>query len=216
MSVSSILKGSYVWVVCVIFFTTCFQFSVFAQEVILIRHAQVDMDAKGWMGSKKAAKYRSSYDVSEIKPFVAADVLASLPKVSSDTIYTSNLFRSKKSALRLFGDAAFYVSLPLLNEYELHVVRWPLVLPYKGWTSISRVMWLIGFKKDGVESYQQAKLRTQKAVDFIERKSNHNQQVVLVTHGFLNRNIAKELERRGWHRTLNNGKSNLGATVLQK
>ena len=189
---------------------------VMGQEVILIRHAKVDMDAKGWMRAKKAAELRDSYDVSPIHSFVSEEVLKQLPTISSDTIYTSALFRSKETARRLLGDSAEFVSMPMLNEYQLHVVRWPLLLPYKGWTRVSRAMWLLGKKKNGVESHKEAKARTRKAVDFIEKKSKRNQQVVLVTHGFLNRNIAKELEKRAWVRTQNNGKTNLRATVLEK
>ena len=185
------------------------------QEIVLIRHAKVDMEAKGWMRAKRAAEYRMNYDVSPINDFIPSEVLLQLPTISSDTVYTSVLYRSKETAFRLLGDSVTFVSMPLLNEYELHIVRWPLLLPYKGWTIISRALWLFGLKKDGVESYRMAKERTQKAVDFIVQKSTHNRQVVLVTHGFLNRNIAKELERRGWTRTLNNGKANLGATVLK-
>ncbi len=189
--------------------------NLMGQEIVLIRHAKVDMEAKGWMRAKRAAEYRMNYDVSPINDFIPSEVLLQLPTISSDTVYTSVLYRSKETAFRLLGDSVTFVSMPLLNEYELHIVRWPLLLPYKGWTIISRTLWLFGLKKDGVESYRMAKERTQKAVNFITQKSVHSQQVILVTHGFLNRNIAKELERRGWARTLNNGKANLGATVLK-
>ncbi|MGQ1784037.1 MULTISPECIES: histidine phosphatase family protein [unclassified Saccharicrinis] len=204
-----------IFLLILLIFSSCL-IELLGQEVVLIRHAKVDMDAKGWMRARKAAEYRKSYDVSPIHDFVSDEVLDQLPVLNSDTIYTSALYRSKESANCLFGDSAFFVAMPMLNEYELHVVRWPLILPYKGWTRISRVMWLLGKKKEGVESHKEAKERTKEAVDFIEEKSLHNQQVVLVTHGFLNRNIGRELEKRGWTRTLNNGKTNLGATVLRK
>ncbi len=214
MNVLSLLRYRN-WVLAVLF-VVFIQSSTSGQEVVLIRHAAVDMKVKGWMNSPKAAKYRMSYDVSPINKFVSSEVLIHLPDLNSDTIYTSALFRSKETALGIFGNSAFYVSLPLLNEYELHVVKWPLLLPYKGWTSVSRIMWLLGLNQKGVESYKQAQQRTLRVVDFIEQKGQCNQQIVLVTHGFLNRNIAKELERRGWRRTQNNGKNNLGATVLKK
>ncbi|GAF03017.1 phosphoglycerate mutase family protein [Saccharicrinis fermentans] len=186
------------------------------QEVVLIRHAKVNMDAKGWIRARKAAEYREKYDVSPIHSFSATAVKKQLPVIISDTVYTSALARTQETAYLLWGDSVIYVALPLLNEYQLHVIRWPLWLPYKGWTSISRALWLMGLKKEGVESYSEAKERTLKVVDFIEHKSEGNPQVVLVTHGFLNRNIAKELEKRGWLRTLNKGKVNLGATVFKK
>jgi len=187
-----------------------------AQEVVLIRHAEVKLEHNGWMGAKKAARLRNSYDTAPISQFNPDTVLQKVPDRLTDTIYVSNLSRSVATGLKLYGDSAILVSLKELNEFEMHMVWLPLVLPYKGWTSLSRALWLMGLEKPGTESFQEAKERVNKVCSFIEKKAEHNNQVVLVTHGFINRNIAKELEQRGWVVIKNKGKENLGATVLKK
>lgn len=73
-----------------------------------------------------------------------------------------------------------------------------------------------GTGKPGTESFQEARDRVDDVCTFIESKAEQNKQAILVTHGFINRNIAKELEKRGWQVLQNNGKKNLGATVLRK
>lgn len=189
---------------------------LFGQEVILIRHAEVYLDHSGWMNSKKAAKYRKVYDTAPVHQFDTETVLAKIPERTTDTIYVSGLPRSIATGLKLFGDSANVVSMDMLNEFELYVVWLPLYMPYKGWTSLSRSMWILGMKRLETESYREAKKRVQQATNFIEEKVSSQKQVILVTHGFLNRNIAKELKKRGWTITRDNGKENLGATVLRK
>lgn len=187
-----------------------------AQEVILIRHAAVEMHPHGWMGAKKAAEYRAAYDTSPVHQFAPDTVLAKVPKQITDTVYVSGLPRSIATGIKLYGHSASIVSTETLNEFEMHMIWLPLILPYKGWTSLSRVMWLMGLEKPGTESYKEAKERTKSIADFIERKAESEQQVIFVTHGFLNRNLAKELKKRGWTITTNNGKKNLGATILTR
>lgn len=189
---------------------------VIGQEVILIRHAKVSLDHSGWMNSKKAANFREAYDTAPVHQFNPDSVLAQIPARITDTIYVSALPRSIATGLKLFGDSANLVSLELLNEFEMHMIWLPAYLPYKGWTVISRGMWLLGLEKHGTESYREAKKRVQIVADFIEERAAIENQVILVTHGFINRNIANELEDRGWDITQNKGNENLGATVLNK
>ncbi len=187
-----------------------------AQEVILIRHASVKLEQKGWVGAKKASHLREAYDTAPVKQFDPDTVLSKVPARITDTIYVSGLSRSIVTGLKLFGDSATIVSLTDLNEFEMHMVWLPLYLPYKAWTSISRTLWLMGLEKPGTESFQEAKDRVKDVCLFIEQKAEKDKQVILVTHGFINRNISKELEKRGWQIIQNNGTENLGATVLRK
>ena len=186
------------------------------QEIVLIRHAEVSLDHAGWMGPKKAARNREAYDTAPVYQFDPDTVLAKVPPRVTDTIYVSGLPRSIATGIKLFGDSATIVSLDLLNEFEMHVVWLPLYLPYKGWTGISRALWLMGWEKRGTESYAEAKDRVKFVCDVLEKKADEQKQVILVTHGFINRNIAKELEKRDWEITQNEGKKNLGATVLRR
>jgi broad specificity phosphatase PhoE len=188
--------------IIILLFISSFQLK--AQEVILLRHAKVFQDHSGWMGSKRASELRANYDTAPIHKF------------SADTVYVSKLPRSVASGVILFGDSATVVSMDVFNEFELHVNKLPLYMPYKAWTSLSRTFWLIGHKHQSVESYSEAKQRVKRAVDFIEAKTKIQEQVILVTHGFINRNIANTLKKRGWEITENKGSKNLGATILRR
>lgn len=187
-----------------------------AKEIILIRHAKVNHVTKGWMSAKKATRYNSAYDTATICPFLPDTVLAKIPERKSDIIYTSQLSRSIATAYRLYGDSATYFSTPLFNEFELQILWLPLFLPYKAWTISSRIGWFIGMKRPKIENHSEARKRIKRATDFIEERSNSNEQVILVMHGFINWGIAKELKKRGWDIIQNEGKYNLGATVLVK
>lgn len=197
-------------------FITLTSSCLLGQEIILIRHAKTALDHPGWMSSKKAAYFRETYDTAPVHQFDPDTVLAKIPQRITDTIYVSGLTRSIATGIKLYGDSAQIVSLDLLNEFEMHVVWLPAYLPYKGWTSLSRGFWLLGWEKRGTESFSEAKDRVKIVADFIERKAAKQKQVILVTHGFVNRNIAKELKKRDWQIIQNEGKENLGATVLRK
>lgn len=197
-------------------FTVFFSAHLFGQEVILIRHAEVQLDYAGWISSKKAVTLRQKYDTAPVHQFNPDTVLSKIPKLTTDTIYVSGLPRSIATGLKLFGNSSEIMSLEILNEFEMHIIWLPVHLPYKGWTTLSRGMWLLGLKKNGTESYKEAKERVKIVANFIEKKAAIQKQFIMVTHGFINRNVAKELEDRGWTITQNEGKKNLGATVLNK
>lgn len=194
----------------------CLTNFVFCQEIILIRHAKVNLDTKGWMGYGKVVQLNEQYNIAPISKFEAKQVLAELPPIKTDTVYVSNLNRSIVTGWTLFGDSAVVLSSGFLDEFELNIVHLPLRLPYKGWTSVSRALWLLGLNQKNNESFKEAKSRVLKIADFIEDRLNYNEQVVMVTHGFLNRYVARELKKRGWMDIQDHGSKNLGATVLQK
>ena len=198
-------------IICAIAFETAS-----CQEVILIRHAKVFTEASGLMGYKKATCLHSLYNTNPIYPFNADRVLSDLPARTTDTVYVSSLTRSVSTGWMLFGDSAVILSSPFFDEFDLHIIRLPVVLPYKLWTGISRTLWLLGANKKNKESYNEAKKRAKHIADFIEQRLQYNNQVILITHGFLNRAIAKELQKRHWEKIIDNGGKNLGATILKK
>lgn len=190
--------------------------SSLGQEIILIRHARVNLDTKGIMFPGEAAVLREAYDTAGIYSFMPDTVLNKIPKRKTDTIYTSSLKRSILTAHRLFGDSVVYVPKSLFDEFELHVLRLPLLLPYKVWTGISRLGWFVGMKNENSENRSEGVKRAKLAARFIETKSKVNGQVIMVTHGFINRNITNELKKGGWTVVQKKGRENLGATVLTR
>lgn len=182
----------------------------------MIRHAKVAIDTKGWMGYRKAVQLNEQYNTAPIYSFETSQVFAELPPLKTDTVYVSNLNRSIATGWTLFGDSAIVLSSCFLDEFELNIVRLPFPLPYKGWTSFSRALWLLGMNQKNNESHKEAKNRVVKIADFIEDRLNYNKQIVMITHGFLNRYVARELKRRGWMDIQDHGAKNLGGTVLRR
>lgn len=144
------MKNSFLAIIFIILTSS----NLCGQEVVLLRHAEVSLDHSGWMNSKKAANYREAYDTAPVHQFDPDTVLAKIPERITDTIYVSGLPRSIATGLKLFGDSANVVSLDILNEFEMHMVWLPIYLPYKGWSVLSRGMWLLGLKREGTESYR--------------------------------------------------------------
>ena len=138
------------------------------------------------------------------------------PQRTTDTVYTSRLFRAMATAGELFGDSVVYCSSGLFNEFGLSIIKLPLLFPFKTWASVSRTTWLLGRKGKNTESYHVAKQRVKKCVLFLEEKAGENNQVILVAHGLLNRSIKNQLKNKGWRVIHDQGTENLGATILRK
>lgn len=187
-----------------------------AQEIILIRHARVNIDAKGWMGPKRAEICRSSYDTAQIAEFNPDPVLSLIGKRLTDTVYTSCLPRAIATAGKLFGDSASCIPDSLFNEFGLPIARLPLILPFRGWTSISRAAWLVKHSSRDGESFPLAKKRVDEAVSFIEEKAAQTGQVIVVGHGFFNHSLKNHLKKEGWKKVYDKGEKNLGMIILRK
>ncbi len=165
-------------------------------KIILIRHAEVDINKNSFAYAFELKKWLDIYNNAEIKKdFISKHEISNIFD-SSDRILCSGLKRS-------YDSLALYGKIPdeedeLFNEAGLPFANWRWVkLPLSLWAVIFRVMWLFGYKKNG-ESLQEAKIRAQKGASKLVASCEKGTTVTLLGHGLMNRLIAKELVKRGW------------------
>jgi len=165
-------------------------------KIVLIRHAEVDIDKNSFAYAYELKKWLDIYNSAEIKrDFISKTEISNIFE-SSDKIFCSSLKRSCDS-VALYGknpdeksELFNEVGLPYAN---LGLVKLPLVL----WAVIFRVMWIFGYKNNG-ESLQKAKIRAKKGADKLISSCDKDGTVTLLGHGLINILIGKELLKQGW------------------
>jgi len=181
-------------------------------KIILIRHAEVDIDKNTFTYASELKKWLEIYDHAEIKKaLVSKDEILTLLN-QSNTIFCSKLKRSLNS-VALYGKSPHETD-ELFNEAGLPFANWGGVkLPLSLWAVVFRVMWLFGYEKNG-ESLKDAKVRAKKGADRLIEACDENGTVTLLGHGLMNRLIGKELVKRGWKPQDKMGSSNWGYGVF--
>jgi broad specificity phosphatase PhoE len=113
-----------------------------------------------------------------------------LPKI--DKVYTSTLNRAKRSAEYLGFD---YEECRLFNEVETRSffstsVRFPIFI----WLSVGRVLWSLNLLES--ENRKDTLNRAKNGALFLDEVDSN--RILVVTHGYYMRVLAKELEKRGY------------------
>lgn len=185
-------------------------------RIYLIRHAKPDVNKELLYNSAMAQAYVRAYGEVSIIPFDSS--LVNVKLEASTPIYCSNLRRAQETARAIFGEEYIIISEALFREFETRINSGPNAysLPLIVWQSISRLMWVMGLNQHGIESYNEARRRADKAANRLIELAEENRTVVLVAHGMLNRALAKRLKQQGWELIQNKGHINIGATVLEK
>ncbi|MBK3519507.1 phosphoglycerate mutase family protein [Carboxylicivirga marina] len=185
-------------------------------RIYLIRHAKPDVKKKKICTSAMAQAYVDAYSKVPIIPFDTSLVQFSLD--DEQVIYCSNLRRAEETANAIFGKVYTIKSDAQFREFETRIIALSnaYTLPLIVWQTLSRAAWVLGLNQKGIESYKQAKIRSQQAALRLALLAQEEQTVVLVAHGMLNRSIAKKLKQQGWCILQKQGHINIGATVLVK
>ena len=165
-------------------------------KIILIRHAEVDIDKNSFTYAFELKKWVNIYDNAEIKKhFVSKSEIADIFN-SSNKIFCSTLKRSYES-VALYGKTP-HEQNELFNEAGLPYANWRWIkLPLALWAIVFRVMWLFGYQNNG-ESLQKAKIRAKKGASKLQASCEKGSIVTLLGHGLMNRLIGKELVKQGW------------------
>ena len=183
------------------------------KQIILIRHAKVDIDSNQKIDATSLKNWVKSYDIANIH-------IDSLPQQetidvvkSADIVITSTLRRTIDSAKVL--DTNIFESNPMFNEAKIPDVKIPfLKLKPKTWLTILRVLLLLGLgKKD--TSLKASKLQAKKAIERLLELSNEYENIVLVGHGGMNWLLRKELMKEGWSLEPDTSNKNWGITLLR-
>ena len=183
------------------------------KQIILIRHAKVDIDNSKKIDSRSLKKWVYAYDTAPIhtdsQP--ANETLELVQNV--DVVLTSTLRRTIDSAQVLGLEV--HEQNSLFNEAGIPEVNVPFVkLKPKNWLVILRVLLLLGLgKKD--TSLKVSKSQAIKASQKLVVYSKEHDSVVLVGHGGMNWLIRKVLMQEGWVLDGKPSNTNWGVTVLQ-
>ena len=166
-------------------------------KITLLRHGRPDIDIPEKMASNELADFVVRYDAAGIaedsKPDQSAIDMANAAKA----IVCSDLPRSVESAAKLTEDP-IEVSDAIFREAELPSASFGLLkLKPMTWFHIYRVLWFLGYSKNG-ESFTQASVRARHAAQQLTQLSQHHQNILFVGHGVINHLIAKELKKFGW------------------
>jgi len=185
------------------------------QQIMLIRHGEPALNKKGWRKRKGAQDFIKAYDT--VGVYTPEHIPVMLYENEVKEIQTSSLERSKHTARILFGEGKTYVQDTIFREFERKIIGLPNIkLPLKFWLINSRIFWLLGMNKKGIESFSAAKKRTKRAVIKLEGLAEERGKVVLVSHGFLNRYLVKYLKKNGWEVAHDGGKGYLATWLLFK
>ena len=151
-------------------------------QIILIRHGDPEINRNGWFSYKAARKYVVAYDTVGVKPIGYPPV--TIGPHQDVLIYCSPLVRAYDTSQKIFGkDMEIKVDSSFI-EFQREVIPLPLILPIKGWTSLSRFFWILGLHSSDVPSFKSEKSRAERDADYLDHVAQKEKRVILVAHGF--------------------------------
>lgn len=106
--------------------------------------------------------------------------------------------RSINTALYLLKQLSLDLNRnPIFSEFDLDIVSLPIILSVKQWFFISRIAWMFGVRGN-TASFFEERNRSINATNLLEMSHSKETNVILVGHGFINRYIKRNLEKRDW------------------
>ena len=184
------------------------------KQIILIRHAKVDIANNEKIDSASLKHWVEAYDTA----YIHIDSLPSKETIdaakNADVMLTSVLSRAVDSAKVLGVD--IFESNVVFNEAKIPDVNIPfLKLKPKTWLVVLRVLLLFGLgKKD--TSLQASKQQAKNASKRLHELSMKYDSIVLIGHGGMNWLIRKALLKEGWNLGPKASNKNWGMTVLKR
>lgn len=184
-------------------------------QIIIIRHGEPAFNKSGWKNRDEAIEYVKRYDAVGVYNFDQKPIC--FREDDPTMVFTSLLPRAINTAEKTFGNDFPVESKSLFNEFERKVIEFPNIkLPGKFWSITSRFIWTLGFNHKGIESFSEARDRSQEAAIFLDQHTQKQKMTVLFAHGFLNRYIKKQLKKSGYKVIDMNGQKYLGAYYFYK
>lgn len=165
------------------------------KRITLARHGKPAFELKGSARARDLSNIARLYDESGITGAPPEETVLALR--GNPVVVCSHLLRSIESAQAL-GYQEIHVQEPLFRETAIpHFRKGPISLPVGAWVVILRILWVLGFSRNG-ESLINARVRAREAASRLVQLAQEHQAVLLVGHGFINHFIAKELRKSGW------------------
>ena len=184
----------------------------FMKQIILIRHAKVDLESSKKMDAASLKNWVNAYDKADIdaKSLPAQKTKESV--TNADVFVTSSLSRTIDSAKVLGVD--IYESNAVFNELKIPDITIPFfTFKPKRWLVIVRVLSLLGFGKSNT-SLKASKLQAKEGSKRLLELSKEHDIVVLLGHGGMNWLLRKALLKEGWTLEADPCSKNWGVTIL--
>lgn len=168
-------------------------------EISLIRHGKSLWTEDKPITSREFKNWIQKYNENGV--FEEETYPSETLKIVENTklIMTSDLIRSIKSA-EFLNPGITSKAEPVFRETELPTPLtnlFGLRLKPSIWAVILRCLWFCGYSSN-CESFNEAKIRAQKASNLLIKYAQEHAEIVLVGHGFFNMLIATELKKTGW------------------
>jgi len=162
------------------------------KTIHIFRHSKPSFDFSMRVTGDNLNKAISEYDKSDIQNSPTPSLLNNVGMV-----FSSTLIRSISTAESLFPDHRINSDL-IFNEAMLDSnIPSRLRMRFTSAVTISRVLWMLGFKKE-VESFKQLKQRSKQGASKLVSATNMHNDVALIGHGFINRAIGQCLISKNW------------------
>ena len=185
------------------------------RQIVLIRHAEPDLDKKGCRNRDEAIRFFSAYDSAGIVPFDKRPLC--LESIGTSTVLHSSLPRARQSAKLAFGQGFEYQENDRYREFERKTMKFCNIrLPLKCWTTSSRLLWLMGLNDKGIESFREARSRARENANVLADKTTGEEQVILLAHGLHNRYVKKYLKKLGWKEVYDSGNAYLSVKIMAR
>ncbi|MEO0759466.1 MAG: histidine phosphatase family protein [Cyanobacteria bacterium J06648_16] len=169
-----------------------------AQSITLIRHGPPTVSLKTRIRGSDFRIFVERYEAAKIS--LRAVPPESVKRVMNRAakVYASDRPRALHTA-ELLGAPRPPIVDPRFREIEFPV-DFPIYLrlPALAWTALALLIWRLGYSPR-CESSVAAKQRARIVAHLLVQAADRTGPIVLVAHGGINRLIAKELRRSGWH-----------------
>lgn len=182
------------------------------KQIILLRHAKVDIANEPAMCADELSDWVKAYDHAVISTDMLPD--EGIMRCISEADYTVC------SGLRRSIDTAKFLGLEvdecdaLFNEAKIPEAKIPfLKLKPKSWLLILRLLLILGFGKKET-SLKASKRQANEAAKKLHELAQSHHTIVLVGHGGMNWLIRKALMRARWQLKPDPSHKNLGMTAL--
>lgn len=179
-------------------------------SITLIRHGPPAVSLRQKVRGHQFRQFVERYDAAKIVQRALPPLAVRQVVRQADFVFSSSRPRAMHTA-ELLGVAVPPMIDPQFREIEFPV-DFPRYLRFSAlvWSLIALVLWRMGYSSRS-ESLALSRARARAAVDLLESQLRNQSEghsgtqwgcagsVVLVAHAGINRLIAKELRKRGWH-----------------
>jgi len=182
-------------------------------EIILLRHAKVDIKKDKKIYANQLDDFIKQYDNSDIT-LELSNYTEIENLLNSTNIHICSKQKRSIQSLQLFKKIPYRID-KIFNEATLNNTKRKLFkLSTNLWLIIFRILWLISFSNK-TNSYKQTKIRAKKASQVLINLANEHKKIILIGHGIMNNLIQKELLKHNYILSKKSNNKNWDYSVLK-